>query len=135
MPMYSYLLMNTYVCPRTYIYSYILVYTYILIHTCTHVGLGAGFICEIQINHNEFQNYSLKHDSYAYYLFFRQYFNDCYEIEDSKRLQARLKCMKKMDQIGTNYDELDRFIQDFLNSGGRVTRDLERSSLYAYTRT
>ena len=94
-------------------------------------GPGAGFICEIQLNHNEFQNYSLQHDSYAYYLYFRFYFSNCYGIANAKRLQARLKCVKKMDQIGTNYDELDRFIQDFLNSGGRVTRDIQRLQAFS----
>ena len=94
-------------------------------------GAGAGFICEIQINHNEFQNYSLQHDSYAYYLYFRHYFSNCYGSENNKRFQARLKCIKKMDQIGTNYDELDRFIKDFLNSGGRVTRDLQRLKAFS----
>ena len=143
MPMYSYIRAHTRICMSSYIHILIHTcihicmssYIHICIHTCAHVGLGAGFICEIQINHNEFQNYSLKHDSYAYYLFFRLYFNNCYEIENSQRLQSRLKCIKKMDQIGTNYDELDRFIQDFLHSGGRVTRDLERSSIYIYTYT
>ena len=67
-----------------------------------------GFICEIQINYNEFQQYSITNGAYEYYLYFRYFFQGC--AYNSKNLISRLKCIKKMDQIGDNYSELDRFI-------------------------
>ena len=55
------------------------------------IGAGTGFICEIQIHHNEFQNYCLQCGSYEYYLFFRTFFINCMEKENAKRLDSRLK--------------------------------------------
>jgi hypothetical protein len=101
---------NRFVSPTFSNYRDLLVYV-----TLTAAG-SRGFICEIQLNLNEFQNYSIQHGSYGYYLFFRYYFSGC--VEDPKRLGARMKCIKKMDQIGENFSELDRFIEDFLSQGG-----------------
>lgn len=79
-------------------------------------------VCEIQFHLNEFQRYCLSNGGYDFYIYFRYFFLGC--VDNPKRLNARLKCIKKMDQLGENYDELERFVDDFLTMGAFTLHSL-----------
>jgi len=90
-------------------------YRDLLLHVRLAAPAAPKFVCEIHFQYNDFQRYCLHHDGYEFYLYFRYFFLGC--ATNPKRLTARLKCIKKMDQLGENYDELERFVEDFLTMG------------------
>lgn len=82
------------------------------------------FIVEIQIHHWDMLQFANSRSSYRYYKYFRSFFGDA--ALDPKRLVGKLRCLKKMDQIGEDVSQLDKFIEDFLTAPGRASKDVER---------
>lgn len=111
-----------------------------------------GFICELQIHHIDMKNIDHSCNAIDAYQYFRTFFktnNTTYSstatgtdstataaaavsnsitnaAATAKVMAMKLKVLKKMDQISNNVDELEQFMNDFLVSGGRVSRDFDR---------
>lgn len=94
----------------------------------TASSLEGGFICELQIHHIAVVLHGLKHHSYHFYKYFRTFFGD--SVMDSRRLDSKMKILKKMDQIGDDVTRLDDFMDEYLRGAGRVSRDVERLTTY-----
>ena len=83
-------------------------------------GLLRGFICELQVHHLDLYLVAADRDAYSTYTYFRGYFGS---TADAAAMALRLKVLKKMDQISNDASQLEDFVENFLSSEGRASRD------------
>jgi len=91
-------------------------------------GKSFNFICELQLHHMEMLKLSLQYSSLSYYEKYRTYFGVSANIEAG--LAARLKVLKKMDQIGDDVATLESFMEPYMSGQGRISRDLNQLDIF-----
>jgi tetratricopeptide (TPR) repeat protein len=79
---------------------------------------------EVQIHHIDMLRASRAENGMHLFQYFRAYFGSA--TMSTIPVLVKLKILKKMDQVATTPADLENFLENFLMSGGRATKELAR---------